>query len=101
MFEALAARAAGCAPADTLLVFSVGGGNLEKNVSPNLVRGAAVCAKRSAPRSLGIVGRDGGYTAQVADACVDRADRQCRRTPRRMPRRSRRWSGTCWSRTPR
>jgi len=54
---------------DLVFVLSVGGGDLQRNVSPNLVRaleyarslGAAVC---------GIVGRDGGYTAQVADACV-------------------------------
>jgi D-sedoheptulose 7-phosphate isomerase len=54
---------------DAVLVFSVGGGDLERNISPNLVRalqytksvGAAIC---------GVVGRDGGFTAQVADACV-------------------------------
>lgn len=54
---------------DMILVFSVGGGDLARNISPNLVRaleygrqvGAGVC---------GVVGRDGGYTAQVADACV-------------------------------
>lgn len=54
---------------DMVFVFSVGGGDLERNISPNLVRaleyareiGAAIC---------GIVGRDGGYTAKVADACV-------------------------------
>jgi D-sedoheptulose 7-phosphate isomerase len=54
---------------DMVFVFSVGGGNVEKNVSPNLVRaldyarqvGAAVC---------GVVGRDGGYTRRVADACL-------------------------------
>jgi D-sedoheptulose 7-phosphate isomerase len=54
---------------DTVLVFSVGGGNLEKNVSPNLVM-ALQYAKSVGARILGIVGRDGGYTAQVADACV-------------------------------
>jgi len=54
---------------DTLLVFSVGGGNLEKQVSPNLV--AALDHARSCGASItGIVGRDGGYTARVADACV-------------------------------
>jgi len=55
--------------ADAVLVFSVGGGDLERNISANLVRalqytrsvGAAIC---------GVVGRDGGFTAQVADACV-------------------------------
>jgi D-sedoheptulose 7-phosphate isomerase len=54
---------------DTLLVFSVGGGNLEKNVSPNLVR-ALQFAEGVGATILGIVGRDGGYTAQVADACA-------------------------------
>jgi D-sedoheptulose 7-phosphate isomerase len=54
---------------DTLLVFSVGGGNLEKNVSPNLVL-ALQFAKQVGARVVGIVGKDGGYTAQVADACV-------------------------------
>lgn len=54
---------------DMILVFSVGGGDLARGISPNLVRaleygqqvGAGIC---------GVVGRDGGYTAQVADACV-------------------------------
>jgi D-sedoheptulose 7-phosphate isomerase len=54
---------------DTLLVFSVGGGNLEKNVSPNLVA-ALQLAKRVGAKITGIVGRDGGFTASVADACV-------------------------------
>ncbi|HYM69379.1 MAG TPA: SIS domain-containing protein [bacterium] len=54
---------------DLLLVFSVGGGDLEKNVSPNLVR-ALQYAKQVGARVVGIVGRAGGYTAQVADACV-------------------------------
>lgn len=54
---------------DALLVFSVGGGNLEKNISPNLVN-ALKYAKRIGATVLGIVGRDGGYTAQVADACL-------------------------------
>lgn len=54
---------------DALLVFSVGGGNVEKNVSPNLV--AAIRYARSVGATVtGIVGRDGGYTAQAADACV-------------------------------
>ena len=54
---------------DTVLVFSVGGGNLEKNVSPNLVK-ALQYAKEIGATILGVVGRDGGYTAQAADACV-------------------------------
>jgi D-sedoheptulose 7-phosphate isomerase len=56
-------------PTDTLLVFSVGGGNLEKNVSPNLVA-ALQFAKQVGAKITGIVGRDGGYTATAADACV-------------------------------
>jgi D-sedoheptulose 7-phosphate isomerase len=56
-------------PEDTLLVFSVGGGNLEKNVSPNLVA-ALQFAQRVGAKITGIVGRDGGYTAKAADACV-------------------------------
>ncbi len=55
--------------ADAVLVFSVGGGILEKNVSPNLVF-ALRYTKSVGARILGIVGRDGGYTAQVADVCV-------------------------------
>lgn len=54
---------------DAVLVFSVGGGNLEKNVSPNLVA-ALRYARATGARVLGIVGRDGGYTAQAADVCV-------------------------------
>jgi D-sedoheptulose 7-phosphate isomerase len=54
---------------DAVLVFSVGGGDEEKNVSPNLVR-ALKHAKSVRATVLGIVGRDGGYTAKVADACV-------------------------------
>ncbi len=54
---------------DMLLVFSVGGGNLEKNVSPNLVE-ALKYAREIGAKIGGIVGRDGGYTSQVADACV-------------------------------
>ncbi|PAW65892.1 MAG: sugar isomerase [Opitutia bacterium Tous-C1TDCM] len=54
---------------DAVLVFSVGGGNLEKNVSPNLVM-ALQLAQHVGARILGIVGKDGGYTAKVAHACV-------------------------------
>ena len=54
---------------DGLLIFSVGGGNLEKNVSPNLVS-AIQLAKKVGASVIGIVGRDGGYTAQEATACV-------------------------------
>ena len=54
---------------DMLFVFSVGGGNLEKNISPNLVR-AMQYARQVGAQIVGVVGRDGGYTAQVADACV-------------------------------
>ena len=52
-----------------LFVFSVGGGSLERNISPNLVL-ALQYAKQVGARVVGVVGRDGGYTAQVADACV-------------------------------
>src|SRR5205823_9613252 len=51
-------------PEDALFIFSVGGGNLEKNVSPNLVR-ALQYAKSVGTKILGVVGRDGGYTAKV------------------------------------
>jgi D-sedoheptulose 7-phosphate isomerase len=54
---------------DLLLILSVGGGNLEKNVSPNLVA-ALKYAKTVGAKVIGIVGRDGGYTATVADACI-------------------------------
>ncbi len=54
---------------DMLFIFSVGGGNLEKNISPNLVE-ALKFAKTIGSKVIGIVGRDGGYTAQVADACI-------------------------------
>jgi D-sedoheptulose 7-phosphate isomerase len=54
---------------DTILVFSVGGGNVEKNVSPNLVQ-ALQYAKSVGSKVIGVVGRDGGYTAKVADAAV-------------------------------
>lgn len=54
---------------DAVLVLSVGGGSVEKNVSPNLVA-AVDLAKRVGASILGIVGRDGGYTAKVADVCV-------------------------------
>jgi D-sedoheptulose 7-phosphate isomerase len=54
---------------DVLFIFSVGGGNLEKNISPNLVE-AIRLAKSVGAKVTGVVGRDGGYTAQAADACV-------------------------------
>ena len=54
---------------DVVFIFSVGGGNLEKNISPNLVE-ALKYAKSVGAKITGVVGRDGGYTAQVADACV-------------------------------
>src|SRR5687767_14271036 len=54
---------------DMILVLSVGGGDLERNVSPNLVR-AVQYARQVGATIGGIVGRNGGYTAQVADACV-------------------------------
>ena len=54
---------------DGLLIFSVGGGSLERNVSPNLVL-ALQYAKQIGATIVGIIGRDGGYTAKVADTCV-------------------------------
>ena len=55
--------------ADVVLVLSVGGGNAEKNISANLVE-ALKLAKQVGATVVGVVGRDGGYTRQVADACV-------------------------------
>ena len=54
---------------DAIFILSVGGGNIEKNVSPNLVK-ALMLAKEVNAKILGIVGRDGGYTAKVADVAV-------------------------------
>ncbi len=56
-------------PKDMIFIFSVGGGNLEKNISPNLVE-ALKYAKSIGSKIVGVLGRDGGYTAQVADACA-------------------------------
>jgi D-sedoheptulose 7-phosphate isomerase len=56
-------------PRDLVLVFSVGGGDVERNVSANLVR-ALEHAKEVGATVCGVVGRDGGHTARVADACV-------------------------------
>lgn len=54
---------------DCLLVFSVGGGSEEKTISMNLVNAMKLAVERHA-RIVGVVGRDGGYTARVADACI-------------------------------
>lgn len=54
---------------DMLFIFSVGGGDLNKNISPNIVR-ALQYAKEVGAKIIGVLGRDGGYTASVADACV-------------------------------
>lgn len=56
-------------PQDAVFVMSVGGGNIEKNISPNLVR-ALEYAKQNGAKIMGIVGRDGGYTAQVGNHVV-------------------------------
>lgn len=56
-------------PKDGILVFSVGGGSREKQISVNIVRSLELAGEVGA-KAFGIVGRDGGYTAQVADACV-------------------------------
>ncbi len=55
--------------ADGVLVFSVGGGDVDRNVSTNIIR-ALELAQKVAASVYGVVGRDGGYTAAVADACV-------------------------------
>jgi D-sedoheptulose 7-phosphate isomerase len=62
-------RTSRLAEKDVVFVFSVGGGNLEKNVSPNLVR-ALEFAREVGAGITGVVGRDGGFTATVADVCV-------------------------------
>lgn len=54
---------------DTIMVFSVGGGSIEPSISPNIVQ-ALKLAQKLGSQIIGIVGRDGGYTAQVANACV-------------------------------
>ena len=54
---------------DLLFVFSVGGGNLEKNISVNILKSLEL-AKNIGAKVCGIVGRDGGYTKQVADVCI-------------------------------
>jgi D-sedoheptulose 7-phosphate isomerase len=54
---------------DMVFVFSVGGGDIDKNISPNIVN-ALVYAKKVGALVTGVVGRDGGYTAKVANACV-------------------------------
>src|SRR5246127_933471 len=62
-------RGSRLAARDMIFVLSVGGGDLEKNISPNLVR-ALEYAKKVGARITGVVGRDGGFTARVANACV-------------------------------
>ena len=62
-------RGSRLAPRDAILVLSVGGGSLEHNVSPNVVR-AIQYAKEIGASVIGIVGRDGGFTATMADAVV-------------------------------
>ena len=61
-------RVSNLQPKDALFIFSVGGGNLDKNISPNLVE-AINYARSVGAKITGVVGRDGGYTAQAADAC--------------------------------
>jgi D-sedoheptulose 7-phosphate isomerase len=62
-------RTSRLSPKDMLFVFSVGGGSIEKNISPNLVT-ALQHAQQVGARILGVVGRDGGFTAKVADVCL-------------------------------
>ena len=54
---------------DVLFIFSVGGGNLQKNISANIVESIKLAEKKKA-KVIGVVGRDGGYTAEISDACV-------------------------------
>lgn len=54
---------------DCLFIFSVGGGNIEKNISVNIVN-ALKYGRETGASIIGIVGKDGGYTAEVSDACV-------------------------------
>ena len=62
-------RTSNAGPNDAILVFSVGGGDAERNVSPNIVRALDEARKRGT-RILGIVGRDGGYTRKVGDVVL-------------------------------
>ena len=83
---------------DAVLVFSVGGGDAERNVSINLVR-AIEHAKAVGARVVGIVGRDGGFTAKVADACVIVPTVEPATWSPPTPKPSRRSSGTVSCRT--
>ena len=62
-------EASGIGPKDAVFVFSVGGGNEQKNISANLVN-AVRAARKAGAAVLGVVGREGGFTAENADACV-------------------------------
>jgi D-sedoheptulose 7-phosphate isomerase len=62
-------RVSRCGARDAVLVFSVGGGDIDRNVSPNLVLGMRY-ARSTGAKLLAVVGRNGGYAATVADACV-------------------------------
>ena len=62
-------RVSRLAPRDGLFIMSVGGGSLERNISPNIVL-AIQHAREVGAKVIGIVGRDGGYTARAADACI-------------------------------
>lgn len=62
-------RVSRCEARDAVLVFSVGGGDIDRNVSPNLVLGMRY-ARSAGAKVLAVVGRNGGYAATVADACV-------------------------------
>ena len=79
---------------DMVFVFSVGGGNREKNVSVGLIRAMDYASEKEA-EILGVVARDGGYTAKVADICVI-VPTVNPETVTRTPKRCRRSSGTCW-----
>jgi D-sedoheptulose 7-phosphate isomerase len=61
-------KASSFSASDMIFIFSVGGGDLQRNISPNLVR-AVQYARSLGAKICGVVGRDGGYTAQAADEC--------------------------------
>ena len=93
-------RAAGCAPTDGVFVFSVGGGSLEKNISPNLVRAleyAKAGRRRASSASSAATAATPRRSPTPASSCRPSIPTPSRRTPRRF----RPWSGTCWCRIPR
>ncbi len=82
-------------PTTWCFVFSVGGGNAEKNISANIVE-ALKLAKSAGARVIGVVGRDGGYTKAGRGRLRRGPHGQSDQRSRRTPRRSRPWCGTAW-----